>query len=58
VVATFPLPDPATADNRLKFQGALPAGTGDSDLCLLFTAPLSGPFYTVEALALTPRSSN
>jgi hexosaminidase len=58
VVATFPLPDPATADNRLKFQGALPSGTGDSDLCLLFTAPLSGPFYAVEALALTPRSSN
>ncbi|HWU14891.1 MAG TPA: beta-hexosaminidase, partial [Caulobacter sp.] len=58
VVATFPLPDPATADNRLKFQGALPLGTGDSDLCLLFTAPLSGPFYAVEALTLTPRSSN
>lgn len=58
VVATFPLPDPATAGNRLKFQGALPPGPGDSDLCLLFTAPLSGPFYTVEALALTPRSSN
>jgi hexosaminidase len=58
VTATFPLPDPASADNRLKFQGVLPAGAGDSDLCLLFTAPLSGPFYTVEALALTPRSSH
>jgi hexosaminidase len=58
VVATFPLPDPATADNRLKFQGPLPQGAGDSDLCLLFTAPLSGPFYAVEALALRPRSSN
>ncbi len=56
VAATFPLPDPASADNRLKFQGRLPAGTGDSDLCLLFTAPLSGPFYAVESLALTPRS--
>jgi hexosaminidase len=55
VAATFALPDPATADNRLKFQASLPPGTGDADLCLLFTAPLSGPFYTVEALALTPR---
>ncbi|KQV57022.1 MULTISPECIES: beta-N-acetylhexosaminidase [unclassified Caulobacter] len=58
VVATFPLPDPATASNRLTFKGELPEEAGDSDLCLLFTAPLSGPFYAVEALALTPRVSN
>ena len=57
VVATFPLPDPATASNRLTFKGDLPSGPGDSDLCLLFTAPLSGPFYTVEAMALTPRTA-
>lgn len=58
VVATFPLPDPATASNRLTFKGDLPAGSGDSDLCLLFTAPLSGPFYSVEAMALTPRTAH
>ncbi|MDR6625891.1 family 20 glycosylhydrolase [Caulobacter segnis] len=57
VVATFPLPDPAMASNRLTFKGDLPAGTGDADLCLLFTAPLSGPFYTVEAMALAPRTA-
>ena len=56
VAATFALPDPATADNRLKFQASLSPGAGDADLCLLFTAPLSGPFYAVEALTLTPRS--
>lgn len=57
VAATFPLPDPATASNRLTFQGGLPAGTGDSDLCLQFTAPLSGPFYAVETMTLTPRTA-
>ena len=55
VVATFPLPDPATAPQRLRFAGTLPMMTGDRDICLLFTAPLSDPFYTVERMRLTGR---
>ena len=53
-IGTFPLPDPATAPNRLRFTGNLPAGTTDGDLCMTFTAPLSGPLYAVEQVSLEP----
>ncbi|MGP7796227.1 beta-N-acetylhexosaminidase [Sphingomonas sp. CLY1604] len=56
VIATFPLPDPATAPNRFRFAGALPRMAGDTDLCLQFTAPTSGPYYAVEAMQLTENS--
>ena len=56
VVATFPLPDPATAPQRLHFAGSLPRAGGDRDLCMLFTAPLAGPFYTVERMQLIARA--
>ena len=52
VIGTFPLPDPATAPNRLRFGGNLAAGTPDGDLCLTFTAPLSGPIYAVGQVML------
>ena len=55
VVASFPLPDPATAPQRLRFAGPIVGGRGDS-LCMLFTAPLDGPFYTVERLRLEERT--
>lgn len=54
VIATFPLPDPATASNRFKMSGTVPAGTGDQNVCMLFTAPIDGPFYTVASLQLEP----
>ncbi len=53
VVATFPLPDPATAPARFSFSGALPAMAGDEDLCFQFTSPLSDPFYAVERAVLS-----
>jgi hexosaminidase len=53
VVATFPLPDPATAPARFSVSGALPAMAGDEDLCFQFTAPLAGPYYAVERAALS-----
>lgn len=56
VIATFPLPDPATAPNRFQLTGTMPAGTGDQDVCMLFTAPISGPFYAVASLQLEPAS--
>jgi hexosaminidase len=52
VVASFALPDPATAPARFAFSGALPALQGDEDLCFEFTAPLSDPFYAVERVTL------
>ncbi|HYC95415.1 MAG TPA: family 20 glycosylhydrolase, partial [Sphingomicrobium sp.] len=51
-VATFPLPDPATAPNRLRFSEALPKDTPDGDLCMTFTAPTSGPLYSVGQVQL------
>jgi len=53
-IGTFPLPDPATAPNRMRFAGALPGGTPDGDLCMTFTAPVSHPIYAVEQVSLEP----
>jgi hexosaminidase len=55
VVATFPLPDPKTAPNRMRFSGAINGQTGDADLCFQFTSPLSDPFYAVEQVKLEDR---
>jgi hexosaminidase len=54
VIASFPLPDPANAPNRYSFSGTVPAAGGDQSVCMLFTAPNDGPFYTVAALTLVP----
>ena len=54
-VGTFPLPDPATAPNRLSFSGKLPEGSADGDLCMTFSAPTSGPIYAVGGVQLIPR---
>jgi hexosaminidase len=53
-IATFPLPDPATAPNRFSFSEKLPEGTGDGDLCMTFTAPNSDPIYVVGGVQLRP----
>jgi hexosaminidase len=54
LIGTFALPDPATAPNRLRFGGALPANTSDGDLCMTFTAPIAGPLYAIEQVTLEP----
>jgi hexosaminidase len=54
-VATFPLPDPTTAPNRLSFAGTLPEGTSDGDLCMTFTALKSDPIYSVGGVQLGAR---
>jgi hexosaminidase len=54
-VATFPLPDPATAPNRLSFSGKLPEGAMDGDLCMTFTALKSDPIYAVGGVQLGAR---
>ncbi|WP_066805301.1 beta-N-acetylhexosaminidase [Sphingomonas asaccharolytica] len=53
VLATFPLPDPATAPTRFSVAGVLPAMGGDEDICFQFTAPLAGPYYAVERAVLS-----
>ncbi|MGN6375880.1 MAG: beta-N-acetylhexosaminidase [Sphingomonas sp.] len=55
VAATFPLPDPATSPQRFSFTGTLPPGTGDADLCFLFTSPLGDPLYAVGSVRLLER---
>ncbi|KQN94113.1 beta-hexosaminidase [Sphingomonas sp. Leaf231] len=54
-LGAFPLPDPATAPQRFTFAGALPAMTGDQDICFQFTSPLSDPYYAVADVQLTER---
>lgn len=55
VIGTFPLPDPETAPNRMRFSGQVAGRSGDADLCFQFTSPLSAPFYTVEQARLDDR---
>lgn len=55
VVGTFPLPDPASAPNRMRFSGRIEGRSGDADLCFQFTSPLSDPFYAVERIVLEDR---
>ena len=54
-VATFPLPDPATAPNLLSFSGKLPEGIKDGDLCMTFTAFNSDPIYSIGNVQLGVR---
>jgi hexosaminidase len=54
-VATFPLPDPATAPNLLSFSGKLPEGIEDGDLCMTFTALKWDPIYSVGSVQLGVR---
>lgn len=55
VIDTFPLPDPRTAPNRIRFHAPVADQKGDADLCFQFTSPLSDPFYAVETVTLEDR---
>ncbi|WP_313808529.1 beta-N-acetylhexosaminidase [Sphingobium sp.] len=55
VIGTFPLPDPKTAPNRLRFTAPFKDQSGDANLCFQFTSPLSEPFYAVEKVRLEDR---
>jgi hexosaminidase len=54
-IGTFPLPDPATSPNQLRFSGEIPEGTEDGDLCMTFTALKSDPIYSVGSVQLGTR---
>ena len=53
VLASMPLPDP-TGPRRFQLAAALPDQQGVHDLCLVFTAPTTGPLYGIERVSLTP----
>lgn len=51
VLATIPLPDPATTAQQFTLSAKLPDRPelkDETDVCFQFTSPLSAPFYTVE----------
>jgi len=50
----LPLGDPATTPNQQTLIARIPPVTGIHTVALLFTAPISGPFYGVGAVRLEP----
>lgn len=52
LLATWPLPDPASAPQRFAVHALLPdiAMKDESDVCFQFTSPLSDPLYSVEKI--------
>lgn len=53
-LARISLPDPAASEARLEFAAAIPPVPGEHDLCLIFTAPTTGPLYVIDAVNLAP----
>ena len=56
VLASLPLPDPATSPDAFALDGALRGGGGIHDLCLIYTAPSDGPLYAIGSVALRTAS--
>ncbi|OOG43754.1 family 20 glycosylhydrolase [Rhodanobacter sp. C05] len=54
VLATLPLPDPAHSARRFTLDAAMPAQQGKHALCLIYTAPIDGPLYALDRVALMP----
>ena len=46
------LPDPATSEARQRVEPAIVPSDGEHDLCLMFTAPVNGPLYAIDAVRL------
>jgi len=51
-IARAALPDPANSDSRQRLDIAIAPSHGEHDLCLVFTAPISGPLYAIDAVKL------
>ena len=52
VEARIPLTDPATSPKTGTLTANLPAVTGEHALCLIFTAPIDGPYYAIGSVKL------
>lgn len=48
------LPDPLTSDALQSVQTPIAPTSGEHDLCLIFTAPTSGPLYVIDQVRLVP----
>ena len=53
ILATLPLPDPATTPRRFALDANFPRQQGAHDLCLAFTAPGEGPLYAFGRLVIS-----
>lgn len=54
-IARAALPDPAKSDSRQRLGIAIAPSRGEHDLCFVFTAPISGPLYAIDAVQLMRR---
>jgi hexosaminidase len=50
--ARIVLSNPATSPNTATVTANLPPLTGNHALCLMFTAPLDGPYYAIDKITL------
>ena len=53
ILASVPLPDPS-GPRRFALNAKLPPQKGTHELCLIFTAPITGPLYGIERASLVP----
>ena len=53
VLASMPLPDPS-GSRRFLLSASLAGPKGTHELCLIFTAPTTGPLYGIERASLVP----
>jgi hexosaminidase len=51
-LARVSLPDPGKSAAQLAVEAAMGPVIGEHDLCLVFTAPTSGPLYAVKKISL------
>jgi hexosaminidase len=51
-LARAALADPGRSEARQTIEAALAPLTGEHDLCLVFTAPASGPLYAIDTVRL------
>lgn len=55
-LARVPLPAGDTLGEQFTLEAPLPARTGVHDLCLRFTAPISGPLYAIGGVHLIEKN--
>ena len=51
-MARVPLANPATSDNRQRFDIPIATTDGEHDLCFIFTASTDGPLYAIDSVKL------
>jgi hexosaminidase len=54
VLARLPLGDPAATSNRTSLTAGILTTSGVHNVCLMFTSPISGPFYGIGEVRLKP----